>query len=750
MSTRPPGLLTALCLGLLLALGRGDAAAQELTRKQIYQHTLQATGWVVTRNGTGSAWVADRARKLLVTNAHVVGNHDLVSVVFPVRQDGQVVTERSYYTESAPVLRGRVLEADPRRDLALVQLPSLPPEVTELKLATESPGPSDRVHSVGNPQGDALWEYTAGTVRTVYRKKYKYQQNNQEVDARVIETQSPINPGDSGGPVVDDQGELVGVNAGTVRDAQLVSLCIDVSEVRAFLADVQPLLNPTSAADFLRRGNHAADKGRNDCAIADYTEVLRLTPDDAAVYVRRGQAYAARGDGEQAVADFTAALRLDPKSGEAARSRAKVHEGRKDYVAAIADYTAALTLNPKDVAALRGRGQCHSARGDSAAALADFSAAVQLEPQDALTYRLRAETFSRKGDADQALKDYGEAIRLNPRDDVAYDERGLLLTGRKRYDEALKDYAEAARINPSSAFPYNNRGLVHSQKGEYDQALADFTEALQRLKFPLAYVNRGEVYRITGKFDNAVADYTEALRLDPNYTSAYRQRGLAYLQKRDLTRAVADYTEVLRRDPKDAEAYRLRGVAHSDNDENDQGIADYTVAIRLAPRVHAAYRDRATAYNNQGQVAQALADLDEALRLAPNEGGVYRARAAIHQAKGDYAKVVSDYTEALRINPKDVTACNGLAWLWATCPDEEFRAGDKAVEYATKAGDLAGWKVPEVYDTLAAAHAECGQFDKAVEEVQKALELAPARQKRDLRQRLERYQAHKPYRAPKP
>ena len=56
---------------------------------------------------------------------------------------------------------------------------------------------------MGNPgASDAYWVYTSGAISQVYQKTIRY--NTQTVQARVLETQSPINPGDSGGPVVND------------------------------------------------------------------------------------------------------------------------------------------------------------------------------------------------------------------------------------------------------------------------------------------------------------------------------------------------------------------------------------------------------------------------------------------------------------------------------------------------------------------------------------------------------------------
>src|SRR5207249_11462107 len=115
----------------------------------------------------------------------------------------------------------------------------------------ESPGPGQRVHSIGNPgSSDGLWLYTSGTVRQVYHKKWQSRgsQRIYSFEAEVVETQSPTNPGDSGGPLVNDQGDLVAVTQGTASGAQLLSLFIDLSEVRTFLTSKKLLPRLPAAA----------------------------------------------------------------------------------------------------------------------------------------------------------------------------------------------------------------------------------------------------------------------------------------------------------------------------------------------------------------------------------------------------------------------------------------------------------------------------------------------------------------------
>jgi hypothetical protein len=314
--------LVAISLSCFLLTLSARAGAEELTRKEIYQRTLRGTALVVQSKGSGTGWVVDLAKKHLVTNAHVVGSSETVLVLFPAYEDGRVIPERSHYTKNVKAVRGEVIVSDPRHDLALVKLESVPEGVTELKLAAESASPSDQTHSIGNPSAsEALWVYTFGTVRQVYRRKVKFE--DQEVDARVLETQAPINPGDSGGPVVNDRGELIGVSAAINRSGNLFSICIDVAEVKEFLGDVPRLLNPKVAADYIRAASFHFYKKKFDEALADYTEAIRLEPKAALPYRNRAVLFINKREYQKAVEDCTKAIELNPDDPHAYLIRSK-------------------------------------------------------------------------------------------------------------------------------------------------------------------------------------------------------------------------------------------------------------------------------------------------------------------------------------------------------------------------------------------------------------------------------------------
>jgi hypothetical protein len=91
---------------------------------------------------------------------------------------------------------------------------------------------------------------------------------------------------------------------------------------------------------------------------------------------------------------------------------------------------------------------------------------------------------------------------------------------------------------------------------------------------------------------------------------------------------------------------------------------------------------------------------------------------------------------------------NNRAWIWATCPDGKVRDGRAAVESARRACELSDWKEANPIGTLAAAYAEAGDFDKAVEFQEKANGLSTVEDDRQKgRERLKLYRDRTPYRA---
>jgi len=204
---------------------------------EVYDKVVVSTGIIGVKRAdgkpsVGTCWVVDHERKLVITNNHVVGDINDAKIAFPTFRDGEV---EHVMSDAGKAIGGKVLIRSVARDLALVQLESLPANAKALPLASKSARPGETVHSIGNSgaENGVLWRYTRGQVRLVAQYQIKIETGM--INAKVVETQAPINHGDSGGALVNDKGEVVGVISAFNEKQRLVSWSIDVNEVREFL-----------------------------------------------------------------------------------------------------------------------------------------------------------------------------------------------------------------------------------------------------------------------------------------------------------------------------------------------------------------------------------------------------------------------------------------------------------------------------------------------------------------------------------
>jgi len=226
--------------------------------RDLYRTTVKAVPIVVAEDGTGSSVVvnvnpADRSA-LVVTNQHVVENpfqteegepcvlllfHDpeLSGEPFSPAKIEKCVQDQeksSFCDALRKSLRvAAILGTDPARDLALLHVTNVPPGVTPIRGARlDTVEPGDDVAVIGHPKG-FLWSLTRGIVSAV---RTKYPMGDSE--GTVIQTQTPIAPGNSGGPLLTLEGQLVGVVTWQVGGTQGLNAAIAVNEVQKFAAEL--------------------------------------------------------------------------------------------------------------------------------------------------------------------------------------------------------------------------------------------------------------------------------------------------------------------------------------------------------------------------------------------------------------------------------------------------------------------------------------------------------------------------------
>lgn len=205
--------IAALCANLVLAQPRAPSQEDPLAAIERHQHQLferLAPGVVFISRGDafGSGFFVS-ADGLILTNNHVVGPRKVVDVVM---HDGRK-------------LKGEVLERADKIDLALVKVPvtrspllSLG-SINDLKIGSW-------VGAIGHGEG-MVWTFNTGMISNIYPNG---------AERPIFQTEIPVNPGNSGGPIFDRRGQVVGVVTAGLKNSNNINFGIVIDVARRSFA----------------------------------------------------------------------------------------------------------------------------------------------------------------------------------------------------------------------------------------------------------------------------------------------------------------------------------------------------------------------------------------------------------------------------------------------------------------------------------------------------------------------------------
>lgn len=133
---------------------------------------------------------------------------------------------------------------------------------------------------------------------------------------------------------------------------------------------------------------------------------------------------------------------------------------------------------------------------------------------------------------------------------------------------------------------------------------------------------------------------------------------------------------------------------------------------------------------------------------AQKKAADFNSLGALWCVKSEFDVAIESFDQAIQADRKCAPAYKNRAWLRATCPDDRYRNGAKAVKDATRACELTSWADHAALDALAAALAERRKFAEAIRQQQSAIEIAPRRKKAAYTARLKLYGRKTAYRSP--
>lgn len=342
-------------------------------------------------------------------------------------------------------------------------------------------------------------------------------------------------------------------------------------------------------------------------------------------------------------------------------------------------------------------------------------------------------------------------LAVTTNNDVAERGLGTALIKLGQVDEAIAHDRAALRIRPGEANGLTNLANALLQKGELPEAIQHFREVV-RLRPNDSEVRRnlGKALFQSGAIDASVAEFRAALRIRPTDSDAAYSLGNALLQKGEAGAAIPYFRKAIESQAGNIAAHYNLAIALQRDGQLDAAIAEFRQTLRLEPGKVDAHNNLAIALLKKGLTKEAIAEWQAALEIEPGNAEMHNNLAVAFLDQGQIAEAISEWRETLRLQPDKLVTEISLAWILATAPEDPLRAGHDALALAKHAFQTSAGRNLMAYRVLAAAYAETGQFQAAInaaqEGAQRADEGGQSSIARLLRRDLSLYQQHTPVR----
>ena len=272
----------------------------------------------------------------------------------------------------------------------------------------------ETVYAIGSP---------LGFENTISEGIISGLRNDETTGRNFIQITASISPGSSGGAVVNDKGELIGISTLSATEGQNLNFAIPIEDILA--VKIGSYSKDESYKDFelLLKAYEAYKKENYQKAINYSTIYLIKCPNDNGAYVLRGIA----------------------------------KNGLEDYSGAIQDYNKAIDINPNNAKAYSNRGAAKDKLLDYRGAIQDYTKAIEISPNYVLFYCIRGFTKSKLKDYQGAIQDFNKAIEINPNYAESYVDRGLIKNILGDKNGACLDWRKADELGDTSAYDLINK-----------------------------------------------------------------------------------------------------------------------------------------------------------------------------------------------------------------------------------------------------------------------------------------------------
>lgn len=434
---------------------------------------------------------------------------------------------------------------------------------------------------------------------------------------------------------------------------------------------------PTSADEYVDRGNAFLNHSLNDKAIADYTAALKLEPDNEWALADRGLAYVWKHQFDDAAKDFDAADKIQAGNVVALRGRALMAEFKHDCAQAMDFYTQSLAKE-HNTFALSHRARCEAELSKFDAALADSAEVLKDDPYDTDLRVLRANILLRRGDHEGVAAEAEAMIRTDPESDSALVAAANSYAAIGQRDKAMQLFDRALAIKPT-ALLYISRVAARPADDSAGR-MADVDAALKLEPGNLdASALKAELLSRQGKYADALAVIDQLPKPELEKRWVRTERAILLHKAGKEQDAEKEFVS-LALQAKTATDYNDLCWTEATHDiALESALQECQTAVKMNPESGPILDSLGMAFLKLGRLDEALDAYNRAIAKETGADSLM-GRAFVYARKGDQAHADADAAAARKIAPEidEIFANYGLKFDQSPARTAAAKAGTKA------------------------------------------------------------------------
>lgn len=239
---------------------------------------------------------------------------------------------------------------------------------------------------------------------------------------------------------------------------------------------------------------------------------------------------------------------------------------------------------------------------------------------------------------------------------------------------------------------------------------------------PQSFLGQSLICMYQDDYAKALDNCKRAEQLDPQNADVIACRGKVLLEFGFLDCAAEIVRPALAIDPKNDPALSVCVDVLYHRKQYEAALDASAAAIKMVPLSKDLHEKHVKALLRLKRYDIALEEVNQMIAHQPKHATHYLLRAKIQGLRGDLAQSLADTARALELSPNHLEVIANSAWLYATNPVAGFCDGKKAVQLATRACEIVKWKNHELLGGLAAAEAEAGLYDEAIQHQQEVVD----------------------------